>query len=137
MLQQMESIKKGGGGGGANSDHILQKRKNATIKAKKGQMASTVVAKVMYDFESDSGFWKALVTWKQANIQQVHLFASDLLDLVKQVKKIVCEGLLDLMGIVQEVDVIFKLPMIDHKITITFKQAMKTIEWEEEERPII
>jgi len=56
MLQQMESIKKGGGGGGANSDHILQKRKNATIKAKKGQMASTVVAKVMYDFESDLGF---------------------------------------------------------------------------------
>jgi len=118
-------------GRGANSDHILQKRKNATIKPKKGQMASTVVAKVMYDFDTDTGFWKALVTWKQASIKEVNLFASDLLEIVKQVKRLVCDGLIDLMGRVQEVDVIFKLPMIDHKITVTFKEAMKTVEWEE------
>ena len=132
----MESIKKGGRGRGANSDHIMQKRKNATIKPKKGQMASTVVAKVMFnDDEDGDACWDALITWKQANFKDVHIYSGNLLDIVKQVKRLVCDGLIDLMGRVQEVDVIFKLPMIDHKITLTFKEAMKTVEWQE--RPLL
>jgi hypothetical protein len=51
-----------------------------------------------------------------------------LLDLVKRVKRIVYDGLIDLMGRVQEVDVILKMPVKDHKFTVTFKEALKTVE---------
>lgn len=111
-------------------DHkeVIKKAKSDTIKARKGKKASTVVAKIMFNDDEDGDTcWDVLVTWKQAKIQ-VHMFASNLLDLVKRVKTLVYDGLIDLMGRVQEVDVILKMPVKDHKFTVTFKEVLKTFE---------
>ncbi len=112
-------------------DHeVIKKAKSDIIKARKGKKASTVVAQVMFDDNVEGGIsyvWEALVTWKQAKIK-AHLYAGNLLDIVKQVKRIVYDGLIDLMGRVQEVDVILKMPVKDHKFTVTFKEALKTFE---------
>jgi len=112
-------------------DHdVIKKAKSDIIKAPKGKKGSTVVAKIIFKgIDEPSGWsWEALVTWKQARIQNVPIFANELLDIVKLVKRIVYDGLIDLMGRVQEVDVILKMPVKDHKFTVTFKEALKTVE---------
>jgi len=112
-----------------HKDHqVIKKAKSDIIKAPKGKKASTVVAKIMFNDDEDGDTcWDAVVTWKQAKIK-VMISKHNLLDLVKRVKRIVYDGLIDLMGRVQEVDVILKMPVKDHKFTVTFKEALKTVE---------
>lgn len=109
--------------------NILAKTKTNTIKVKKGQRDSTVIAKIFRDLDegTDASGWSALVTWSQGNIKDAKIWGADLLEIVKEVKRLVNEGLIELMGRVQEVDVILKMPLKDHKITVTFKEAMRYV----------
>lgn len=104
----------------------MEKTVRNTIKVRRAQRDNTVVVKVMYDINEVS--WSAIVNWGQANIKDIHIFGTDLLEIVKQVKQLVKDGLIDLMGRVQEVDVILRMPLKDLKITVTFKEAMKAID---------
>lgn len=116
---------------GGNYAHIMDKSKANTIKAPKGKKAETVVAKIRFNDDGKTEgieyYWDVLISWKQANIRDFHYYSSNLLDIVKMVKDVVYDGLIDLMGRVQEVDVILKMPFKDHKITLSFKEAMKRV----------
>lgn len=122
---------------GQKRDEVFTVPKAKSLKPKQGERSKTVVVKVMYELEGgpattgvvDSlGMWSAVINWKQAGIINQKILAWSLADITRHVYKQVKDKLIDLMGRVQEVDVIFKMPVAeDIKATITFKDAIKDL----------
>lgn len=119
---------------GAPRENIMAKSKANTIKVKKGQLANTVIVKIYAAI--DPGVpeapevigWSAVINWKAGDIKNKPIYGGNLLDLVKECKRFIQDKLIDLMGRIQEVDCIFKMPSVDHKAVITFKGAMRSLQ---------
>lgn len=122
---------------GAARDKINEKPKSVTIKPRRGQRANTVIVKVMcsYDYTIQEApeviGWSAVMDWKAGDIKSKHIMGGNLFDITKETQKIIKETLIDMMGRVQEVDVIYKLPLKDIKFIVTFKDAMRSLRHEQ------
>lgn len=118
---------------GAAREKIMETPRSKTIKPKKGHKANTVIVKIRCDYDHtipeapEVIGWSATINWRDGGIRNQQLYGGNLLDLVKESQRYIKDKLIDLMGRVQEVDCILKMPNVDHKVTITFKQAMKQL----------
>ena len=118
---------------GQSRENIMETPKNQTIKPRRGQQANTVIVKIRCAYDPSVPEaptvigWSALINWKKGDMKDKHLYGGNLLELVRETVRLIKDRLIDLEGIVQEVDVIYKMPCVDHKATITFKSAMRSV----------